>query len=100
MLQLKGTMTEGQLAIIERISPELASALRPKAGSDDSSAASLETMRQVSQAQLAALREEVERSGQAHRETLRAIVEAVSAARSGGGPTTTVNTGGRDSPRR
>ena len=100
MLQLKGTMTEGQLAIIERISPELASALRPKAGSDDSPAASLETMRQVSQAQLSALREEIERSGQAHRETLRAIVEVVEKARSGGGPTTTVNTGGRDSPRR
>ena len=98
MLQLKAGFSKEQLMVIERVSPELASAIMSRDESKPAEQASFETFQRVSEEAIRRLTQEIERNKDANKEALSAIVEAVRAARGGSQGTTNVNLPGRGRP--
>jgi hypothetical protein len=96
MMELYARLSTEQLMVIRNVSPELASAIKPRDASQPHEKSQLDLVQRVSEAQIKALTEEIIRTKDSNKDALEAIVEAVRAARGGGQSTTNVNVRGRD----
>lgn len=96
MMELYARLSTEQLMVIRNVSPELASAIRPRDAARPHDQSQLELLQRVAEAQIKALTEEIARSKDSNKGALEAIVEAVRAARGGGESTTNVNVRGGD----